>query len=227
MKVFRELNAYAAAEVLESIITKVESGLCDGWLRDRESEARVRPFRSEGQVGFFFMRRANAESPEIALAMIQEGSRLSVVNIIPKEEGEISRERYNSILTEFYLKFLHPAALETGVSIEVSSDERGPEEAFGWKSLVLLKRFSCCANKSSEHPADRSRWLDFLISLHGRSFRAGDFGLLGKRLIDAGWSAKKARELVSECLFALDLLLAIDRKGLLARQGGIGHAPIQ
>lgn len=227
MKMFRELSAYAEPDALESMIAKLESGLSDGWLRDREGEARVRPLCSDGQICVLFTRPAKAKSPETVLAMTKEGRRVFVANIFPKQHGEISREVYNSILTEFYLKFLHPAASEAGVAIELSADERALAEPFGGKSAALLKRFSCCANKSSEHPADRSRWLDFLISLRGRSFRAGDFGLLGERLIDAGWSPKKARELVSECYFALDLLLALDRTALLAHQEGIGRAPIE
>jgi hypothetical protein len=52
MNMFRELNAYAEPDALESLITKLESTLCDGWLRDREGEARVRLFCSDGQVSF-------------------------------------------------------------------------------------------------------------------------------------------------------------------------------
>lgn len=227
MKVFRELNAYGEPSGLQSMIVKIESALCDGWHRDCKAEARSRRFCSEAEVWFFFLRRAAAESPEIALAMTQEGCRLTIANIFPTETGEISLDQYNSILTEFYLKFLHPASSETGVTIEVSSDERGLEEAFGWRSVALLKRFSGCANKSSGHPADRSRWLDFIVSLHRRSIRGGDFGLLANWLIEEGWSEKKARELVSECDLALDLLRAIDRKGLLYQLEASRRASIE
>jgi hypothetical protein len=124
MKTFRELNAYAEPEVLESMVAKLTVTPFDGWLRDREGEERVRPLCGEGQVCFLFTGRAKAEGRDIALAMIQEGRRLFVANIFPTEQGEISIERYNSTLVEFFLKFLHPAALETGVAITVSSDER-------------------------------------------------------------------------------------------------------
>lgn len=123
MKTFRELNAYAEPEVLESMIAKLTVTLLDGWLRDRDGEERVGPFCGEGQVCFLFTRRAKAEGREIALAMIQEGRRLFVANIFPTEQGDISIEQYNSALVEFFLEFLHPAALETGVAIMVSSDD--------------------------------------------------------------------------------------------------------
>ncbi len=210
MKVFRELNAYGEPGGLQSMMVKIESALCDGWHRDCEGEARARPLCSEGQVCFFFVRRAAAESPEIALAMTQEGRRLTIANIFPGEVGEISCEQYNSILTEFYLKFLHPASLETGVTIEVSSDERSLESEYGWRGVTLLKRFSGCANKSCTHPADQRRWMDFLIYLHHRPNRNYSFGLLAKWLIEDGWTPDKKDRLISEFEFGLDLLSAYD-----------------
>jgi hypothetical protein len=124
MKTFRKLNAYAEPELLESMIAKLTVTLFDGWLRDREGEERVRPFCGEGQVCFLFTGCAKAEGRDIALAMIQEGRRLFAANIFPMEQGQISIEQYNSALVEFFLEFLHPAALEAGMAITVTSDER-------------------------------------------------------------------------------------------------------
>lgn len=213
VKIFRELTVFGEPDALESVISKTESGLTDGWFRDRESETKFQLLCRER--AFCFLCRAKAERPEVALVMSLGGRRLTVTNIVPNGQ-KLSVGQYNSILAEFYLKFLHPEALEAGLAIELSSDERTIEEAFGSTALELLRKFSRCANKSMTHPADRNRWLDFLISLHDHSNRDYALDLLAKWLREDGWSAEKASRLVSECEFALDLLRAVDRNGLSA-----------
>jgi hypothetical protein len=208
-KVFRDLTVYGAPEVLDALIPAIESQLADGWSRDRESEQRLGG--DGGQSRFFlFACRASAERPAVALAMCAEGRRLSVTNVVPDDYDRLSCAQYNSILVEFYLKFLHPAAAEAGLPIELSPDERSLEGEYGWRGVKLLKRFSVLANKSITHPADQRRWMDFLIYLHHRPNRDYGFGLLAKWLIEDGWSADKTDRLISECEFARDLLSAYD-----------------
>jgi hypothetical protein len=209
-KVCRELTVYGDPEVLDALIAGIERRLAEGWSRDRESEQRLPG--DGGQSRFFlFARRASAERPAVKLAICAEGRRLSVTNIMPDDDGRLSCAQYNSTLVEFYLKFLHPAAAEAGLPIELSPDERSFESEYGWRGIKLLKRFSVLANKSITHPADQRRWMEFLIHLHHhRPNRDYGFGLLASWLLDDGWSVEKTRELISECEFALDLLSAYD-----------------
>jgi hypothetical protein len=208
-KVFRDLTVYGDPEVLDALIPGIESRLADGWSRDLESEQRL-PGDGGHSRFFLFARRASAERPAVTLAMCAKGRRLSVTDIVP-DAGSLSRAQYNSILVELYLRFLHPAAEEAGLSIELSSDERSFEREYGWQADRLLKGFSGCANKSITHPADQRRWMDFLIHLHHhRPNRDYGFGLLARWLIDDGWSRDKTSELISEAEFALHLLSAYD-----------------
>ncbi len=209
VKVFREVTVYGDPEVLHALIPGIERRLADGWSRDREFEQRLPG--AGGQSRFFlFARRACAERPAVKLAMCAKERRLSVTDIVP-DAGSLSRAQYNSILVEFYLRFLHPAAEEAGLPIELSPDERSFEREYGWQATRLLERFSGCANKSSTHPADQRRWMDFLIHLHHhRPDRDYGFGLLARWLIDDGWSRDKTSELISEAEFALHLLSAYD-----------------
>ncbi len=209
-KVFRDLTVYGDPEVLDPLIPAIESRLADGWSRDRESEQRLGG--GGGQSRFFlFARSASAERPAVALAMCAEGRRLSVTNVMPGDPGRLSCAQYNSILVEFYLKFLQPATAEAGLPIELSPDERSFEREYGREGTRLLKRFSVLANKSITHPADQRRWMDFLIHLHHhRPNRDYGFGLLAKWLIEDGWSADKTDRLISECEFARDLLSVYD-----------------
>ncbi len=207
-KVFRDLTVYGDPEVLDALIPGIESRLADGWSRDHECEQRLRGDRS--QRFFFFACCASAARPAVKLAMCADGRRLSVTNIVP-DDGELFCAEYNSILIEFYLKFLQPAASEAGLPIELSPDERSFEREYGWQAVKLLERFSVLANKSITHPADQRRWMDFLIHLHHhRPNRDYGFGLLAKWLIEDGWSADKTDRLISECEFARDLLSVYD-----------------
>jgi hypothetical protein len=209
-KVFRDLNVYGDPEALGALIPAIEGRLADGWSRDREGEQRLAGGSGQSQF-FLFSRLASAERPAVVLAVCSEGRRLSVTNVFPEECGRISCAQYNSILIEFYLKFLHPAATEAGLPVELSPDERSFDREYGRRGVELLKRFSGCANKSITHPSDERRWMDFLIHLHHhRPTHDYGFGLLAKWLIDDGWSREKTSELIFEAEFALDLLPAYD-----------------
>ena len=190
-KVFRELRVFGDRDDLESLVARLEAHLSDGWSRDREREATLwcRP----GQSQFCFVRRSSSEVPAIVLLMCPAGRELSVTNIVA-DRRELSVDDYNAILAEFYLKFLHSVAAEAGLPVELTPDERSLEEAFGWRAVELLKRFSGCANKSSTHPADRRRWMEFMIQLHRQPKRDYDFDLLAKWLIADGWPAEKTRK---------------------------------
>jgi len=216
LKTFRELTVFGESEVLESLISGIESRLEDGWFRRWEYEEKLRRFSRERQ--FCFARRANAEHPDVALLTSIDGRRLIVSNVVPNGH-ELSVAQYNSVLTEFYLRFLHPAALEVGLPVELSSDERTIGEVFGWTGAELLRRFSACPNKSLAHPRDRERWLEFLlyVNLHRRSNRDCDSALLAQFLIKDGWPADKARRLVSEYEFAGELLRALERSAFPAQ----------
>jgi hypothetical protein len=187
-KVFRDLVVYGDPAVLDSVVPRIEVDLCDAWHRDREREARLwcRPGRSQ----FCFVRRPSSEFPAVALLMCAEGRRLSVTNIVA-DGRELSCDKYNSILAEFYLKCLHPAASEAGLAMELSPDEQSLEEGFGWRAADLLRSFSRCTNKSRTHPADLFRWMEFLVHLYSQPNRKYDFDLLATWLIGDGWSIEK------------------------------------
>src|ERR1700731_3303611 len=103
----------------------------------------------------------------------------------------LSLYTYNSLLVQFYLAFLQLAASEAGVQIQLSSGERTIEEAFGRNSVEALKIFSQCANKERSHPADRLRWLDFLVTLNGRQLHCEQLDVLAEWLTAHGWPDDK------------------------------------
>lgn len=124
MKRFRELTVIGPPEALESLVETIEAQLRDGWHRNREREDQIQ--RLFVSWVFWFECRSNAERPAVALMMSLDGRRLSVADIFPRDIGELTVRQYNSILVEFYLRFLQEAAFERNLLVELSSDERDP-----------------------------------------------------------------------------------------------------
>jgi len=209
VKVFRELTVFGEPRSLETLISRLDDQLNEGWSRDREREQEL--LRLGPEQYFFFLSGANAERPAVALAMLLEGRCLKVANIFPQESGQISAAQYNSTLIDFHLRFLHAAALEAGLPIELSSDERTIEDAFHPEVLGRFKFFVFCAEglwsrPSWSHPNDQGRLFAFLIEAHQRSNKI-EIGLLGHWLVnDRHWPAEKVDGLLGEIEFGTDLL---------------------
>ncbi len=207
MKMFRDLSVFCGRDSLDPLISQIETLLTHGWSRDRMRESKFSPlFR---KPIFCFLRSSNGECPAVVLLMTAESYGVSVSNIVPNGR-ELSCDQYNSILTEFYLRFLQPAASQNSLAVELSSDELGIKEGFGSKAAQLLKAFSETANKSATQPGDRCRWFAFLISLHDRPTHSDYSDLLADRLRKDSWPEDKADKLISELEFARDLLPAYD-----------------
>lgn len=208
MKVFRDLSVFCEPNSLDSLMSQVEVSLTHGWSRDRKGESRLSSFLDKPV--FCFVRLSNGEVPTIAVVMTAQPFGASVCNIVPNGL-ELSRDQYNSILSEFFLRFLHPAASQNGMTTELNSDQLGVEEGFGSKAAQLLKDFPEAATKLAAQPDDRSRWFALLISLHHRPARRSDYSdLLANWLCKDGWSRDEVIRLVCEWEFAQDLLPAYD-----------------
>ncbi|MGB8413806.1 MAG: hypothetical protein WCE23_13370 [Candidatus Binatus sp.] len=207
MQMFRDLSVFCEPGSLDSLMSQIETSLTHGWSRDRMRESKLS--RLYRKPVFCFLRTSDEEIPATVLVMTTQRFGASVCSIVP-DGRDLSCDQYNSILTEFYLRFLHPAASQNGLITELSSDELGIEEGLGAKAARLLKAFTDTANKSAMQPGDRSRWFAFLISLHCRP-RCSDYsGLLADWLLKEGWSRDETSKLVCEWEFARDLLPAYD-----------------
>jgi hypothetical protein len=155
------LTIYADRQTLNLLISRLESNLTDGWTRDRERE-RLNITR---HPQYCFLCDSDSECSPFVLLLGDEGNRLSVTDIAPRDTG-LSLDQYNHILTGFFLKFLHPATSDLPVTFDLSSDECRIEEVVGWQGAQLLKQFSSIANGSLAHPADRRRWQEFIVYLY-------------------------------------------------------------
>lgn len=122
---FRELVIYGGREELVALGCAIEARLTEGWHRNREFEAMA--LLPPGESFFSFVRDPRGAIPAVAVVMLAEAERLSVLNIVPKGH-EIGPRVYNSVLFEFYLAFVDPAVADAGLMAELSADERSLEE---------------------------------------------------------------------------------------------------
>src|SRR5882762_9712206 len=146
MKMFRDLSVFCERDSLDSLMSQIETSLTHRWSRDRIWEAQYSP--PFGEPIFCFARPSNGECPAVNLVICAAHYGARVSNIVPND-GELSRDLYNSILTEFYLRFFQPAASKNGFTTELSSDELDIEIGLGAKTARLLRSFSVTANKSA------------------------------------------------------------------------------
>jgi hypothetical protein len=211
-KTYRELTVFGEPEALESLISRLESQLNNGWSRDRQREKKLRRISAD-QV-FFFSCCSNAERRAVVLGLLLDGRRLLVTNIASQEQGSITLSQYNSVLVEFYLGFLHPAAVEAGLLVDLSSDdceELTIEAALHQEVFRRLESFVFCAEgfwskPSWSHPLDQGRLFAVLVEAHRHSNKI-KIGLLRDWLVnDRHWPPNKVEELLCEIEFGAEFL---------------------
>jgi hypothetical protein len=210
MKIERTLAIYGDRQTLDLLIFRLEANLTFGWTRDRDRER----LNMLPQPVYCFSCESETECSPFLLLLGDEGHRLIVIDIAPADTA-LSTDQFNNILADFFLQFLHPAASDLPVTFDLSSDECGIEEVAGWKGAQLLRRFSSLTKKPTLHLADHFRWLEFIVQLQ-ISRCDHDLDLIGRWLVDEGFAASRAGELMHELRLARELFkIYEERRGQL------------
>ena len=148
--------------------------------------------------------------PMSGLSILKGDLEDEVANIVPLTQNQLSYDEYNGILNLFYDDFLKTyAKSEITVSFN-EKDEISLKDILKDETIVSLKTFSDCANKStgSIHPLDRKRWFDFICL----AYKNNDYTKLSESYLEAflveefSWSQKWASKLASEYYFGINLL---------------------
>ncbi|MCK1695231.1 hypothetical protein [Bradyrhizobium sp. 144] len=212
IEVFQDLMLRAPAGDLSSIRSALLEHVAGQWSHAPEAETRLKKNTSlDGDV-IAFQRKADAALPAAGLTLWSRADGYEVSNIVPSEMGQLGFAKYNALLQEFADLIARPAAAGAGFLVEVTSSSQSLQGVSSPEVAAALTRFSGAANKStgSTHPADRKRWMRFLILAH-RS--GGDLSseFLTRWLIEAeGWDDESAHDLAIEYEFAQDLLRTYD-----------------
>lgn len=215
IEVFQDLVLRPGSGGLSAIRLSLIAHVMGLWSHAPEAEQTLkRNTVLDGDV-IAFQRKADASLPAAGLTLWSRADGYEVSNIVPREVGQLGYTRYNALLQEFVALIAQPAAEASDFLVEVTSGNQSLEDVASPEVAAALRQFSGAANKStgSTHPADRRRWMRFLILAHrsGRDLTA-DFVARWLREVD-GWDDESAHNLSIQFEFAQDVLQAYDEEG--------------
>jgi hypothetical protein len=151
-----------------------------------------------GKFVLFGCRNGNYTDADLFLAW--HGGKATIGNIVPVKMQRLSKTQYNELLDDFVDKHLRPAAERLQLKVRITKAFREIAEWIGPEAMHRLEVFSSQAPKAStNHPADRERWMDFVIAVQKNT--TGDHlpaDALERWLIGDGWPAVFAEELAVE-----------------------------
>lgn len=205
--VFRELTVRGLSPALERLGDVIQEHLPAHWLRDKAKEQEnTRMFGDRSLL--VFERDGSGGLPASGVAMLTDGEKAEVVNIVPLEKSQLSVQEYNAVLVELTTSAIQPAAVALGLKCELTDDLK-PFTA--WVSPAAgdaLRRFSILANHGtgSAHTLDRERWFAFLLHCHQDRCEL-DTDMLQRWLMEqGGWTFERASDLAIEYEFGRGLL---------------------
>lgn len=206
MEVMRDLEVCGTRAQIDALVDHMTGAAEVPWARSPEGEANIGDDRYR-----VFWRDADDALPAVGVALHLEPEGIQIVNIVPRDVGNLDPAVYNAVLQEFLERLIQPAAAAYALSVVTSLPRTSLAAEVGPEIVRLLVQFSGAANQStgSSHPADFKRWATFLVTVH-RSGKRLDTDLLYATLREQGWPKEKASNLVSEFEFARELLSVAD-----------------
>lgn len=210
--VFRELTVQGLYPALERLGGVIQERLPAHWRRDTiKEQENTRMFGDKSLL--VFERDSSGGLPASGVAMLIDGEKAEVVNIVPLEKSQLSAKEYNAVLVELTRTAIEPAAVALGLKCELTDDLKPFTAWVSPEAGDALRRFSILANHGtgSSHPLDRERWFAFLLYCH-RDRCELDTDMLQRWLIEQGdWSFERASDLAIEYEFGRGLLKFAER----------------
>ena len=210
MKTFRDLYIYLNGISSNDFLDKLENELKAPWIRGRDKESREiavdKSICFEAQEG-------SSVSPSELFIFQKDNDTLWVSNIVPTGKGSLTYDQYNFALENFYENIVTPAIEDISTTAELTSDQISVSKIAGEEVEKALMLFSDLANKStgSSHPADKRRWLEFLV-LAQEAKPDLDPDIIIRTLTELGWSEDMAFNLGIQFDFAQDLLSYVGKR---------------
>ncbi len=210
--VFRELTVRGLYSALERLGGVIQKHLPGHWRRDTiKEQENTRMFGDKSLL--VFERDSSGGLPASGVAMLIDGEKAEVVNIVPLEKSQLSAKEYNAVLVELTRTAIEPAAVALGLKCELTDDLKPFTAWVSPEAGDALRRFSILANHGtgSSHPLDRERWFAFLLCCH-RDRCELDTDMLQRWLMEQGdWSFERASDLAIEYEFGRGLLKFAER----------------
>lgn len=209
MKVFQDLEITVPGPKRDQFLSQIEDFLSNGWKRDKDAENQEQG--TMGDINFFYFVCNQTKNREAALLALfeKDETKFYVSNIVPTIISELSYDKYNTILNDYYKSCIEHLVKELNLpSVKLTDDYQGIKDWISFESAEKLKTFSDLANKStgSSHPSDQKRWNYFIISIIQNDDDLGS-DMLSRWLIEEeGWSPDIADSLAIQFEQGLTLL---------------------
>lgn len=216
LEVFQDLSLSGPASSRRALRKALLKHTAPPWRHAEETENQL-PTGTESESDILaFDRDASDSLPAATLFLWGRPDGYKVSNIVPLQIGELGYRKYNAILKDFERRIAAPAAEQAAFEVKTTAALQSIDDWMRPKVASALRRFSAAANKStgSSHPADRKRWLEFLVEAHAARIRLGADELARWLTEIEGWDDGHAFTLAVEYEFALELLSEYDRHRL-------------
>ncbi|MEC4091840.1 hypothetical protein [Pseudoalteromonas rubra] len=208
MKVLRDLHITTNKDGFDELADYLDT-INPFWVRDRKREEEV-----QNESGFrMYCFNCYVDNAHFASLWLSDSDdkTLSVNNIVPVTQRELSATEYNAVLCEFVESVLDKA--NSDVTYKLTAEDKSLEDWLTTEASNALRSFSNLANKSTgyTHPLDKQRWFLFIQSVFYSDSQI-EPDMLEQFLEEDGWAKEDAQNLATDYEYSLDLLKAVVSK---------------
>jgi hypothetical protein len=217
IEIYQEMTIQGAVEHRPALRKALIAAAVAPWKFDPKASAKAISDLVSSQEVLTFQRQKTDDLPDSSLWLVttDTGSGYYVSNIVPSRLGHLTVGQFNAVLKDFADRVAAPVTVHHKFSIHTSPPRQSLEDWLSPDAETKLRCFSAMANKTtgSSHPADKLRWLDFIIAVHKSSNKCNKFddNKLTRWLNEVdGWNQVSAGELGVEYGDGIALLKRYD-----------------
>ena len=142
MEVMRDLEVRGTRAQVDALVDHMTQAAKAPWARSAEGEANI------GDDSYrVFSREADGSLPALGVALHLEPEGIRIVNIVPRDVGNLGTGIYNAALQEFLEQLVRPAAAALSLSVVTSLPRTSLAAEVGPEVARLLVQFSGAANQ--------------------------------------------------------------------------------
>lgn len=183
-----------------SVITQISDNLSENWSRNLKSEQTLNNIANIKQYCFSL----NTPKQQYCnLWLIERDGQLTVSNIVPNENNQLTIQEYNRILNYFVTENID----NTPIKYHITKNNLYIEDILGESIAKKFKKFSRTSNMSTghSHPSDEKKWLDFLYSMISEEKYLSTDELIYFLTRD-GWNEETAFDLALDMEYGITLM---------------------
>jgi hypothetical protein len=175
MKTFAKLAAKGQSAQISALAEALDSAMLQTsrWRRETTKERWMR--ERGGAPLRCYARDPSVDRPGVLVWLDVSGDTLRITNITPRQAGSLDVGAYNAVVREIY-EVLAPIVQSMGsLDVQFDDGEDALRKRVSASVARLLEDFAHGANRETgaDHPADRDRWLEFVLASHREGSELG------------------------------------------------------